>query len=127
MSAGAPKKVLVIDDEEDIREVIQMSLEGLTSWKVITAANGVEGISKAESEKPDAILLDVMMPGIDGPETLSRLKSKTSTKNIPIVLLTAKVMPSDVKELGHLEVATIVSKPFDPMTLHDLISRGLGW
>ena len=85
------KKVLVIDDESDIREVAKLCLEINSNWDVLTADSGENGIAVATTEKPDAILLDVMMPNMDGLATLIRLQENQTTKDIPVILLTAKV------------------------------------
>lgn len=86
----ASEKILLIDDEDDIRTVAQMSLQAVGGFRVLLASGGEEGMEISASEKPDLILLDVMMPGLDGPGTLKRLKSDPNSKDIPIVFLTAK-------------------------------------
>lgn len=111
------KKILIIDDDEDILEVAQLTFEAVSNWHVITATSGSEGILKAQAEQPDAILLDVMMPGMDGIATFEQLQSNTATKNIPVILLTAKVQSIDKQRFATLEVAGIIAKPFDPMQL----------
>src|SRR4051794_33815820 len=83
--------VLIVDDEEDIRELARISLERVGGLRVLTASSGEEGIVLAGSELPDAILLDAMMPGMDGPETLERLKADAATASIPVVFLTGSV------------------------------------
>jgi CheY-like chemotaxis protein len=94
---------------------------------VVTAASGQEGIARALAEQPDAILLDVMMPEMDGPTTVGKLKASESTRDIPVVLLTAKVQAEDKRNFMDLGIEGIISKPFDPMTLADEISHTLGW
>lgn len=121
------RKILLVDDEDDIREVAQMSLEMTAGWEVVAAASGPEALRLAAAERPDAILLDVMMPGMDGPATARELKAGAETAGIPIVLLTAKVQPADRRRLDDLGVAGILSKPFDPMTLADEVAGVLGW
>lgn len=79
------KRILVIDDEDDIREVAQLCLETLGGWEVITASCGNEGLAKALAELPDAIILDVMMPKMDGPTTYQKLRENTATQNIPVI------------------------------------------
>src|SRR3954453_6107060 len=106
-------RILIIDDEDDIREVASLTLEE-AGFEVLTAANGPEGIERAAAERPDAILLDVMMPGMDGPATLARLRDNDSTRNIPIIFLTAKVQAADRRDLSALGPAAIMAKPFDP-------------
>lgn len=111
------KKILLIDDEEDIREVAALSLETIGDFEVLAAAGGAEGFELAVRELPDAILLDVMMPGLDGPATLERLRSNESTRGIPVIFLTAKVQSSDRKRLADLGARAIIGKPFDPESL----------
>lgn len=121
------RKILLVDDEDDIREVAQMSLEMTAGWEVLAAGSGPEALRLAAQERPDAILLDVMMPGMDGPATARELKAAPETSGIPIVLLTAKVQAADRRRFDDLGVAGILSKPFDPMTLADEVAGVLGW
>jgi CheY-like chemotaxis protein len=121
------RKILLVDDEDDIREVAQMSLEMTAGWEVVAAGSGPEALRLAALERPDAILLDVMMPGMDGPATARELKAGAATAGIPIVLLTAKVQAADRRRFDDLGVAGILSKPFDPMTLADEVAGVLGW
>jgi CheY-like chemotaxis protein len=121
------KKVLIIDDEADIREVAAMSLEMVGGWQVLTAASGSEGIAKAEAQQPDAILLDVMMPDMDGPATFQQLRGNPATQHIPVILLTAKTQAMDKRKLSELGVTAILAKPFDPMTLLGQVAAVLGW
>jgi two-component system alkaline phosphatase synthesis response regulator PhoP len=113
------KKVLLIDDEDDIREVAALTLETMAGFEVISARDGVEGLAKAEEHQPDVILLDVMMPGIDGMMTFQRLQESESTRSIPVIFMTAKVQSADRKRLGELGACGIIAKPFNPMTLSD--------
>ncbi|HVX56209.1 MAG TPA: response regulator, partial [Candidatus Saccharimonadales bacterium] len=89
-------KVLIIDDEEDTRSIASMSLSILGGLDVLEAESGAEGISKAAQEKPDVILLDMMMPVMDGSETLVQLQQNEGTKHIPVIFLTAKAMTSEI-------------------------------
>lgn len=122
-----PKRVLIVDDEDDIREVAQLSLEMMKGWEVLTAASGSEALIKAEAEVPDAILLDVMMPGMNGPTVVERLHENPVTATIPIVLLTAKVQSADHRHFSDLAIAGVLAKPFDPVHLAGDIARLLGW
>jgi CheY-like chemotaxis protein len=122
-----PRRVLVIDDEADIREVISLSLETMAGWEVIQSASSAEGIETASREQPDVILLDLMMPDVDGKTTLSRLRQSEKTSKIPVLLLTAKVQAFDLEELKGMGLTGVLSKPFDPMTLSDDIADKLGW
>jgi CheY-like chemotaxis protein len=110
-------RVLIIDDEADIRRVARLSLAKIGGMEVLDAAGGAEGTEKAAAEAPDAILLDVMMPGLDGPATLRVLRADPRTAGIPVVFLTAKAMPDEVARLLAMGVRGVLSKPFDPMTL----------
>jgi CheY-like chemotaxis protein len=122
----APRRLLLIDDEDDIREVARLSLELVGRWDVVTASSGAEGIALAAAEQPDAILLDVMMPGMDGATTYRGLQANSDTSGIPVVLLTAKIFDRDVDRDG-LEGLTVIGKPFDPMRLAAQVARALGW
>jgi CheY-like chemotaxis protein len=121
------RRILIVDDEDDIREVAQMSLEMVAGWEVIPARSGEEGVRLAAEHRPDAILLDVMMPGMDGPDTARLLRERPETSAIPVILLTAKVQPADRRRLEALGVAGVLAKPFDPMELANQVSSLLGW
>lgn len=121
------KTILIVDDENDIREVGQLALEVSSDWRVLAASSGAEGVAQAKAERPDAILLDVMMPGMDGPTTLANLREDTATRNIPVVFLTAKVRASDRDYLLSLGAVAVLAKPFDPMSLADQVADALGW
>ena len=122
-----PRRILIIDDEDDIREIAALSLETVAGWDVIVAGSGAAGIVKARENHPDAILLDVMMPGMDGPTTFRELRSLPETANIPVILLTAKVQAADQKRFSDLGVVKVMFKPFDPLVLAQEIAATLGW
>jgi CheY-like chemotaxis protein len=121
------KRVLAIDDEELVREVIQGCLEDIGGWEVLLAGSGSEGLAIAQSESLDAILLDVSMPGMDGIETFQKLQENFSTKEIPVILLTAKVQPTDKARFSQLGISGAIAKPFDPIALTDQVAEVLGW
>lgn len=122
------KKILVIDDEADIREVLSTSLELTTDWKIETASSGKEGIVKAMDYRPDAIVLDFMMPEMDGPTTARLLQAQAETSTTPVILLTAKAQMSDREQLFKTgEIKAVLAKPFDPLTIGDEIKAALGW
>jgi CheY-like chemotaxis protein len=121
------RKILIIDDEDDIREVAALSLESVAGWQVVTANSGAQGIARALEEMPDAILLDVMMPGMDGPTTFRQMQATPQLAAIPVLLLTAKVQASDQRAFADLGVKAVLFKPFDPMTLAAQIAAVLGW
>lgn len=123
----AARKVLIVDDDEAIREVVATCLELVGGFDVRTAASGAEGFDVALAELPDAILLDVMMPGMDGPALFRKLQAEPRTAAIPVVLLTAKAQAADREALGALGVAAVLTKPFDPMALSSQIAAALGW
>ena len=120
------RRILVVDDDELLREVAQTALELVGGWQVSTAHSGSQAQQQARTDRPDAILLDVMMPGIDGPTTVNALRADPATRDIPIIFLTAK-SPSDVEEWRPLGLAGVISKPFDPMTLPAEMAAILGW
>ena len=119
-------KALVIDDEEDVRYVARLSLGRVGGMDVAEATSGEEGIARARSERPDFILLDMMMPGMDGAATFRALNADAATADIPVVFLTAKAMASEVQRLKTLGARGVILKPFDPMTLADEIRAILG-
>ena len=121
------KRVLIIDDEDGIREVARISLELIGGWEVITYSSGSEGLTIAMGRQPDAILLYVMMPDMDGPATFERLKSEEITRSIPVILLTGKEGSSDHDEFEALGVQGVITKPFDPLTFPSDVSNVLGW
>jgi CheY-like chemotaxis protein len=120
-------RILIIDDEDDIRQVAALSLETVAGWDVIVANSGLQGIQRASDHQPDAILLDVMMPGMDGPTTFRELRRNPVTAHIPVLLLTAKVQGADQRRFADLGVEAVLTKPFDPLTLADQMSQILGW
>lgn len=121
------KRILVIDDEDGVREIIQICLESMTDWKVLTASSGREGIEIAQSEHPDVIMLDVMMPYMDGPTTFKQLQAITATCDIPTILLTAKAQSCEQQEFLDLGVAGLITKPFLPEDLVMRICEILNW
>jgi CheY-like chemotaxis protein len=119
--------VLLVDDEDDIRLVAKACLERLGGWRVQSVSSGLAALDVARAEQPDAIVLDVMMPDLDGPATLARLRADPDTASIPVLFLTAKAQASDRAELASLGAQAVLTKPFDPMTLADQIRAALGW
>ena len=123
-----PRRILVVDDDESIREVAALSLRTVGGHEVVTVSSGAQALKEAAANPPDAILLDVMMPGLDGPETVSRLQAHPRARAIGVILLTAKVQPSERKRFIALDgVAGVIGKPFDPMTLPQQVADILGW
>jgi CheY-like chemotaxis protein len=121
------RRILIIDDEDDIREVAALTLEATAGWDIVTANCGADGIRVASESKPDAILMDVMMPGMDGPTTFRQMQLDPDLAGIPVLLLTAKVQGVDQRRFAGLGVAAVLFKPFDPLTLATEVSEILGW
>lgn len=121
------KRILIVDDEERIREIVCACVIDLGGWQAIVAASGEEGLIKAQREDLDAILLDISMPDLDGYAVYQQLQDNPSTQNIPIILLTAKVLASDRRRFSQMNIAGVITKPFNPMTLPDEIAAKLGW
>ena len=120
-------RVLIIDDEDDIREIAALSLETVAGWEVMVASSGAQGLARAATYQPEAILLDVMMPGMDGPATFRELQKNPATSHIPVMLLTAKVQATDRTRFAGLGVRAVLTKPFDPLTLSQQVAGILGW
>ncbi|MEM1253668.1 MAG: response regulator [Cyanobacteria bacterium P01_H01_bin.21] len=121
------KLILVIDDEEPIQKVVGLSLKMEADWQIICASSGPEGITLAETRQPDAILLDVMMPEVDGIQTFERLSNNLQTKDIPVILLTAKTGTAEKRLFQKIGVTGVITKPFDPLSLASQIAKLTGW
>ena len=114
-------RILHVDDEPDIREVAKLALEGIGGFTVEACASGEEALEVATRFKPDLILLDVMMPIMDGPSTLRALRDDDETAHIPIAFMTAKVQKLEIAAFKELGAIDVIEKPFDPMTLADQV------
>lgn len=110
-------KILMVDDEEDIRKVGLLSLKRVGKFEVVQAEDAITGLELARIEQPDLILLDAMMPGMDGPSALQVLKQDPKIRHIPVIFMTAKVQPQDIEHYRSLGAIGVISKPFDPLTL----------
>lgn len=122
------RHVLVVDDDHLLAEVARAALELVAGWRVTTAESGAQAQELAISARPDAILLDVMMPGLDGPATALAIRSNPASAQVPIIFLTAKSRADeDVQRWQNLSLAGVIPKPFDPMTLSVQMTRILGW
>lgn len=115
------KKVLYVEDEDDIRTVAQLALEVVGGLTLRSCSSGEEAVQAAVGFAPDLILLDVMMPGMDGPSTLAALRELTFLKDVPVIFMTAKVQPSEIAYYRSLGALDVIAKPFDPMTLADQV------
>jgi CheY-like chemotaxis protein len=111
------RRILLIDDDPNIRKLARMSLEKVGHFQVAVAASGQEALDTLLSAIPDVIVLDLMMPGLDGKQTLARLKSNGKTSSVPVVLMTAKLPGGEMDELMSMGAAGVIIKPFDPLTL----------
>lgn len=114
-------KALYVDDDEDISTIVEMCLDLDGGFETRCVGSGKLALAEAESWQPDVVLLDYMMPVMDGPTTFGHLQEKEVTKDIPVIFITAKSMREDVDMLNDLGVAGVISKPFDPVSLADEI------
>ncbi len=121
----AVRRILIVDDDADIREATQLCLEITGQWEVLMAKDGIEGLAIAQLEKPEAILLDMMLPGMDGITILKKLRENVETRKIPILILTAKAQSNERKIFDQLKVAAVITKPYNPMTISDQIVSAL--
>ncbi len=119
------KRILVADDDPVILRLIQVNLE-LEGYQVLTANNGEEAIAAATRETPDLVILDIMMPRLDGYQTCERLKAEDATKDIPVVFLSAKAQQADIEKGKSYGVQEYLTKPFDPTELLEVVERLLG-
>lgn len=117
------KKIIYVEDQKDIQIIARVALEDIGGFELMICSSGEEALANAEGFKPDLFLLDVMMPGMDGPETLAALRKNPELENIPIMFMTAKVQTGEVARLLELGAVDVISKPFDPMTLADEIRK----
>ena len=118
--------ILVVDDDDFVRMLTRVSLSKVGGMRVLEASGGAEGLLLAAQEQPDVIMLDVMMPGMDGADTLRALRANPATAAIPVIFLTAKAMPDEKARLSELGAAAVFTKPFDPLTIADDVRRVLG-
>ncbi|MBC8211958.1 MAG: response regulator [Gammaproteobacteria bacterium] len=117
------KKIMYVEDEADIRQIAQLALEAIGGFEVLLCESGQQALEQAVAFEPDMILLDVMMPGMDGPTTLAKLRELPQISQVPVAFMTAKVQPDEVKQLLSLRVLDVIAKPFDPMQLSTLIEK----
>jgi CheY-like chemotaxis protein len=121
MNRETLKTVLYVDDEPDIREVVELSLGLVGGLTVHTCDSGERALEILPTLKPDLILLDVMMPRLDGPSTLQRLRADPELNRIPVVFMTAKAMPQEVERFKQLGAVAVIANPFDPMRLGEQV------
>lgn len=117
------RSVLLVDDEADIRRIAILSLQTIAGWTVREARSGREALTMLEEQRPDLVLLDVMMPEMDGPTTLANMRGNRCFDGIPVIFLTAKALPSDHAMLQRLGASGVLTKPFDPLLLAAQVDR----
>jgi CheY-like chemotaxis protein len=115
------EKILYVEDEDDIRLIVQIALEDLGGFVLKSCASGYEAIAEVEAFRPDLILLDVMMPGLDGTETLRKLRQLPSMTNVPVIFMTARIQEKEIVQYKELGIKDIISKPFEPLALPDTL------
>lgn len=116
-------RVMMVEDDPDIRAVAHLSLTAVGGFEVELCASGGAALERVPHFAPELVLLDVMMPGMDGPTTLARLLQLPAMRGVPVVFMTAKVQPQEVRDYIALGAADVVAKPFDPMTLPGELRR----
>jgi CheY-like chemotaxis protein len=114
-------RVLVVDDERSVRELLKVNLE-LEGYDVVAASGGAEALELVDSERPDAVVCDLMMPGVDGMTVLRTLRGDPKTSKIPFVVVSAKAMRSDIKVALEAGADRYITKPFDPQDLVDAVA-----
>jgi CheY-like chemotaxis protein len=117
MSRARLRTVLYVDDEPDIREIVELALGLVEGLNVEVCESGERALQRLPDITPDLVLLDVMMPGTDGPMTLQRMRADPRFANIPVVFVTAKAMPAEVARFRELGAVAVIAKPFDPLQL----------
>jgi CheY-like chemotaxis protein len=117
------ERILYVEDEADIRSVARMALEAVGGFKVLECRSGAEAIAAASTARADLILLDVMMPGMDGPATLQALRAIPATRSTPVIFMTAKVQAAEIAQYKALGALAVIAKPFDPMQVSAEIQR----
>lgn len=123
----ATKRLLIIDDEETIQTIVQFGIRMIASWDVLTASSGIQGIQTAQIEQLDVILLDVMMPEMDGIATFKALQAYPATEQIPVIFLTAKAQTAEKRQFNDLGISGVITKPFNSLDLPEQISKILHW
>ena len=118
---AALTRIMYVDDEPDIRAIVEMALQAVGGFTVTLCQDGREALEKAPRARPDLVLLDVMMPGMDGPQTLEALRRVPGLAGVPVVFVTAKVQPAEIARFRELGAADVIAKPFDPMALSDQV------
>ena len=118
-----PKKILLAEDEPDIRTVAELALESVGGFSVRLCEDGQAALDALPAFAPDLVMLDVMMPGMDGPTTLAELRKLPQGKDVPVIFMTAKVQQAEIEGYKRLGAIGVIAKPFDPMTLADTVRQ----
>lgn len=121
------KRILLIDDEDTIQTVVKFGVQMMSGWQVLTASSGEQGIQTAQTEQPDVILLDVMLPDMHGTAALQTLQAHPATQQIPVIFLTARAQPADQQQLQALGARGVITKPFNALDLPERIATMLNW
>lgn len=127
MHRGERRRILVVDDSALVRQLAHVALDTIGGWEVLRAESGAEALEQADAERPEAILLDVVMPGMDGFATLSALRAKPTTADIPVILVTAKDKAADRERAESLGATGMIAKPFAVEELAGQVAAVLGW
>ncbi len=117
MSSTTLRRILLVEDDPDIRLVATMALEAVGGFSIVSCGSGLEALARFDEVAPDLVLLDVMMPGMDGPETLAALRRLPAGRSVPIVFMTARVQANEIAGYREMGAVDVIAKPFDPMTL----------
>ena len=125
--SSSTKTILIIDDEPHLSTVIKTCLETLKPWQAIAVHSARSGLELAKTQPPDAILLDIMMPDLDGEELLEVLRENSITQSIPVIIFTASSQHQTPSAFPRHQIAGVIAKPFNPLTLSDQIAQLLGW
>ena len=115
------RKIMYVEDEPDIQMIAKLALESLGGYEVVLCDSGKEALKNVETVAPDLILMDVMMPELDGIETFQQLRENPATRLIPIIFMTARIQEHEIRRYKELGVVSLIFKPFDPLTLSDQI------
>lgn len=121
MPVGELNKILYVEDEPDIAQVAKLALESIGGFTLETCENGLIALEKGPAFRPDLVLMDVMMPEMDGPAALKEMRNMPEMKDIPVIFMTAKVQPTEISEYKEMGAIDVIPKPFDPMTLAEKV------
>ncbi|SFT10674.1 Response regulator receiver domain-containing protein [Sulfitobacter marinus] len=119
-------KILHVEDDESIREIVELALEMAGGFEVVQCHSGEDALTRSLDYIPDVLLLDMMMPGLTGRQTLERLRERPEFVEIPAIFMTARAQPNEMDELRQIGAVDVISKPFDPITLGDQIKAVVG-